>query len=85
MKNLAVTVVGLGAMAALGLGFAGTAAAAGGADDIVNGLTTQGYSVQINGTPTANLSQCTVSNVTKDAAGVSNLTAYVDIACPTGC
>ena len=84
MKNLAITVAGLGAMAALGLGFAGTAAAAG-ADDVVNGLTTEGYSVQINGTPTANLSQCTVNNVKKDGPGGPNLTAYVDIACPTGC
>lgn len=85
MKKLALTVAGLGAMVALGLGFAGAAAAAGGADDVVNGLTTQGYSVQINGTPTANLSQCTVNNVNKDAPGGFNLTAYVDISCPTGC
>lgn len=85
MRNLAITVAGLGAMAALGLGFAGTAAAAGGADDVVNGLTTQGYSVHINGTPTANLSQCTANNVTKDAPGGGNLSAYLDISCPTGC
>jgi hypothetical protein len=85
MKNVAITVLGAGALAALGLGLAGTAAAAGGADDVVNLLTTQGYSVQINGTPTANLSACTVDEVKKDAPGGANPTAYVNISCPTGC
>jgi hypothetical protein len=85
MQIFSGALIGAGALAAVSLGLAGPAAAAGGADDVVNGLKTDGYSVQLNGTPTTNLSACTVSNVNKDPAGGPNPTAYVDIACPTGC
>lgn len=72
------------AMLAMTIGLAAPAAAAG-ADDTVNDLHAQGFSVQLNGTPTANLDQCTITNVEKDSAGGSNPTAYVDFTCPTGC
>jgi hypothetical protein len=85
MQIFAGTLIVAGALAAIGLGLAGPAAAAGGADDVVNGLKSDGYSVQLNGTPTANLSACTVNSVNKDPAGGPSPTAYVDIACPTGC
>ena len=38
-----------------------------------------------NKTPTANLTQCAVTSVTKDSTTSSNPTAYLDIACPDGC
>lgn len=85
MKMFVTTVLSAGAMAAAALGLAGTAAAAGGADATVNGLTAEGYLVQLNGTPSANLSACTVTNVAKDGAGGPSPTALVDIACPQGC
>jgi hypothetical protein len=85
MQIFSGALVGAGALAAVSLGLAGPAAAAGGADDVVNGLKSDGYSVQLNGTPTANLSACTVNSVSKDPAGGSNPTAYVDFSCPTGC
>lgn len=85
MQIFAGTLVGAGALVAVSLALAGPATAAGGADDVVNGLKNDGYSVQLNGTPTANLSACAVSSVDKDSAGGSNPTAYVDISCPTGC
>ena len=81
----AITIVSAGAMTAAALGLAGTATAAGGADATVNGLKAEGYSVQLNGSPTANLSACTISNVKKDGAGGPSPTAYVDIVCPDGC
>jgi hypothetical protein len=67
-----------------------TAAPIGGrADDAVNTLQTQGYTVQINGSQSAPLSACTVTNVSGSsgsavAAGPA-ATAYVDVACPQGC
>ena len=76
----AITIISAGALSAAAIGLSGPAAAAGGADATVNGLTAEGYNVQINGAQSANLSACTVSNVKKDSA-----TAYVDIACPDGC
>ena len=44
MRIFAGTLVGAGALAAVSLGLAGPAAAAGGADDVVNGLKDDGYS-----------------------------------------
>jgi hypothetical protein len=85
MKMFPIAVIGAGALAAVSLGLAGPASAAGGADDVINGLKADGYSVQVNGAPSANLSACTVSSVKKDSAGEPTATAYVDIACPTGC
>jgi hypothetical protein len=67
-----------------------TAAPIGGrADDAVNILQTQGYTVQINGSQSAALSACTVTNVSRlsgsESAGGPAATAYLDVACPQGC
>ena len=85
MKILIVTVFSAGAMAAAALSLAGTAAAAGGADATVNGLQAEGYSVQLNGSQSANLTACAVTNVKKDGGAGPSPTAYVDVACPDGC
>jgi hypothetical protein len=85
MWKFALTVLGAGAMAAAAVGLAGTAAAAGGADVTVNSLKTEGYSLQINGPQSANLTACTVTNVTKDGSPGPSPVAYVDVACPDGC
>lgn len=92
MKEIAITVAGVGVLAAAAVSLAATATAApvgGRADDAINTLQSQGYSVQINGAATAPMSACTVTNVsglsgTESAAGHAT-TAYVDIACPQGC
>ncbi len=85
MKKFTITAAGAGFLAAVAVGLAGNATAAGGADATVNGLQSEGYSVLFNKTPTANLTQCAVTGVTKDSATGANPTAYVDIACPEGC
>jgi hypothetical protein len=85
MKSFVFTIAAAGAIAGAALGFAGTASAAGGADATINGLSSEGYLVQLNGAQTAPLTACTVTNVEKDASGGSSLTAYVDVACPDGC
>jgi ABC-type phosphate transport system substrate-binding protein len=90
MKRLMMMAACAGALTAAALGVAGTASAAGArADDIVNGLQAQGYSVQLNGAGSAPLSACTVSNVSGVSAAApaagANPTAVVDVACPTGC
>jgi len=70
-----------------------TAAPTGGtsAADTVKNLQSQGYSVQLNGTATGPLAQCTVTGVhglsNTDAAGnrvdpTQFTTVYVDISCP---
>jgi hypothetical protein len=59
-------------------------AAASTADTVVNGLRADGYIVQINQTPTAPLTACSVSNVSKLADGTAP-SAVVDIVCPDGC
>lgn len=86
MKKIALSIVFAGGVAGAALGLAGAASAAGGADATINGLTTEGYAVQLNGTPTAPLTACTVTDVHKDATtGGTSLTAYVDVTCPDGC
>jgi hypothetical protein len=85
MRMIVFAVIGAGAMTAAALGLAGTAAAAGGADAIINGLSAEGFSVQLNGSQTANLSACAVTDIKKDGAPGSNPTAYVDVSCPDGC
>lgn len=84
MKRVAICVVSAGVLAVTAVVSAGVAAAEAAADDTVNALKADGYVVQLNETPTANLSACTVTGVTKDTGG-ANPTAYVDISCPTGC
>ena len=85
MTRFAVTIAIAGGLVGAALGFAGTASAAGGADTTMNGLTTEGYLVRVDGTPTAPLTACTVINVRKDTAtDGTSLTAYVEVACPDG-
>ncbi|BDX31861.1 hypothetical protein TUM20985_24080 [Mycobacterium antarcticum] len=85
MKGFVFTMVATGALAGAALGFAGAASAAGGADATINGLHSEGYIVQLNGSQTAPLTACTVTNVQKDPLGGNSLTAQVDVACPDGC
>lgn len=65
MKKFAISIASASVLAVAALGLAGTATAAGGADVTVDGLKTEGYSVQLNKTPSANLSQCAVTNVNR--------------------
>ncbi|HEX3546101.1 MAG TPA: hypothetical protein VHU62_05945 [Mycobacterium sp.] len=83
MKKFIIGAAGFGVLAGAAIGLAGTAAAST-ADAIVNNLQAEGYIVQINQTPTAPLTACTVSSVNKLAGGAS-LSAFVDVACPDGC
>ncbi|GLP81372.1 hypothetical protein [Mycobacterium antarcticum] len=86
MKSFLFTIIAAGALTGTALGFAGAAAAAGGADATINGLRSEGYLVQLNGAQTAPLTACTVTNVEKeDPSGGSSLTAYVNVACLDGC
>lgn len=59
------------------------------ADDAVNTLKGQGYSVQLSATPSSPLSQCTVAGIKtlSDSGGAvdASSVAYVDVSCPTGC
>jgi hypothetical protein len=89
MKTFTITTATLGALATTAVVLASAAAAAptGGssAADVVKSLQAQGYSVQINGSVTASLSQCLVTGVhgdtgTKDPTQFS--TVYVDVSCP---
>jgi hypothetical protein len=78
-------------MAAVGLaGVAGAAPTGGGnAADTIRELRAEGYAVQINGSVTDPLSQCTTTGVhgVPDTAGSSVgpesfTTVYVDVSCP---
>ena len=79
------------AVASLGLSGAATAAPLGGssANDVVNQLSAQGYSVQINGDQNAPLSECTVTGVSGLSGTDSNgraikadgSTVYVGVSC----
>lgn len=58
-------------------------ASAASADGVINDLRTAGYLVQINQTPTAPLTSCTVGGVRTLEGGTPS--ALVDIVCPDGC
>lgn len=79
----------IGALATTALGLAGTTAAAptgSSAADTINSLQAQGYNIQLNGSATAALSQCTVTGVHGDVSRndpTQFTTVYVDISCPT--
>ena len=83
MKKFIIGAGGFGVLAGAAIGLAGTAAASS-ADSVVNGLRAEGYIVQINQTPTAPLTACTVGNVSKLAGSVTP-SAFVDVICPDGC
>jgi hypothetical protein len=92
MRILELTVAAAATfMAAVGLaGAAGAAPTGGGnAADTVRELRAEGYAVQINGSRTDPLSQCTTTGVhgVPDTAGSSAApesftTIYVDVSCP---
>ncbi|AMT73937.1 hypothetical protein [Mycobacteroides immunogenum] len=91
MKKFAFAAITASAFAAAAVGLAGTAAAStstggGNAGDTVANLQKQGYSVQLNGSVSAPLSQCTVTDVHGVSAGqssaMSSTTVYVDVSCP---
>jgi hypothetical protein len=71
MVKYAFSVLGAGLLALAAVGSAGTAAAGPTADDTVNGLKTEGYTVQLNQTPSANLSACTVSGIKRTPPGLT--------------
>ncbi len=79
--KFAISVTAAGVLAFGALGFAADAFAAptgvGSADDTVNSLKADGYTVQVNGAATSPLSECTVIGVHPGS------TVYVDIACPS--
>jgi hypothetical protein len=82
MKKLTVAGVGSAILASSAIALAGPAAAST-ADTVVNSLQAEGYTVQINGTPTAPLTACSVTAINKLESGAAS--ASVDIACPQGC
>ncbi|MDX1881614.1 hypothetical protein SBE55_27820 [Mycolicibacterium sp. 141076] len=59
------------------------AASAASAEGAVNDLRAAGYLVQLNQTPTAPLTACTVGGVRTLEGGTPS--ALVDIVCPDGC
>lgn len=91
ITKIITTAAIVGALAATALGLADAAAAApmGGssASDAVSSLQAQGYNVQLNGSVTAPLSDCTVTGVHGDSAGPVDPTrlntVYVDVSCPS--
>lgn len=72
----------MAALAAIVMFQAPTASAAS-ADGAVNDLRAAGYLVQLNQTPTAPLTACTVGGVRTLEGGTPS--ALVDIVCPDGC
>ncbi|MFL0292740.1 hypothetical protein ACJH6J_17000 [Mycobacterium sp. SMC-18] len=60
-----------------------SAASAASADGVINDLRAAGYLVQLNQTPTAPLTACTVGGVRTLEGGTPS--ALVDIVCPDGC
>jgi hypothetical protein len=87
LKVLSFIVAGATTLSAAAVGLAGIAAAAptggGNAADTVNELQTEGYNVQINGSVSVPLSECTTTGV----HGVPNTplaftTVEVDVSCP---
>jgi hypothetical protein len=92
MHNFAISSTIAGVLALGTLALAGTAAAAptGGSNaaDAVKALQDMGYSVQLNGSLTGSLPQCTVTGVhglsdTDTGATVGSGTVYVDVSCPS--
>jgi hypothetical protein len=91
MKQFTVTAATFGALAAAALGLAGAAAAApsgaASAADTVRSLQAEGYNVQLNGSVTGPLKECTVTGVHGDSAGPLDPTqfntVYVDVSCPS--
>ncbi|OAT69879.1 hypothetical protein AWB85_00240 [Mycobacteroides immunogenum] len=81
-----VALAALGAMAVASFSLSAQASAAGGggssASDTVDKLQAQGYTVQLNGIPTAPLSECVVTGIEGLRGATAFSTVYVDISCP---
>ncbi|HEX3283161.1 MAG TPA: hypothetical protein VHT50_00560 [Mycobacterium sp.] len=94
MNKIAIMTLTAGALAAVGLGLAGTAAAfpgSGSAEDVISGLKSDGFKVELNGSTNSQpLSRCTVQGLHPLLSTISNLsledkqntTVFVDISCP---
>jgi hypothetical protein len=90
MKRFAHTIVAAGALAGAVFGLAPVAGAAptnvGSAQNTVDRLTSEGYSVAINGSRTAPLWECNVLAVHPDDPGTTVATQFttiwVDVSCP---
>lgn len=82
-----VALAALAAMAVASFTSSAQAAAAGGggssASDTVGKLQAQGYTVQLNGIPTAPLSECVVTGIEGLRGATAFSTVYVDISCPS--
>ncbi|BEL41379.1 hypothetical protein Isolate57596_47440 [Mycobacteroides abscessus subsp. abscessus] len=82
-----VALAALAAMAVASFTSSAQAAAAGGggssASDTVDKLQAQGYTVQLNGIPTAPLSECVVTGIEGLRGATAFSTVYVDISCPS--
>jgi hypothetical protein len=92
MKNLVITPLAAVALGAAAVGLAGAAGAfpnAGTAEDIVNGLTAEGYNVQVNGLVQVPLRLCSATDVhprLDDAATLQekqHTQVFVDVSCPS--
>jgi hypothetical protein len=92
MRNLAITTLASAALAAAALGLAGTAAAfpnAGTAADVVDGLTAEGYNVQVNGLVQVPLKLCTATDVhprlneSDTLEEKQHTQVFVDVSCPS--
>jgi hypothetical protein len=90
MKKYAHVAAAVGALASAAFGLAPFAAAApsnsSSVQDTVDRLQALGYNVQLNGSKTAPLNQCTVLAVRPDDPGTTApkqfTTIWVDISCP---
>lgn len=92
MKNIVITSLTAGAIAAASLGLAATAAAfpnAGTAADVVSELKSEGYNVQVNGIVSVPLSTCRVTDVSPTLNDSDTLQdkqhtlVFVDVSCPS--
>ena len=94
MKTIAIMTLTAGALTAAALGLSSTATAftgSGTAEDTINGLKSDGFAVELNGsTNNQPLSRCSVQGLHPLLSTISNLsladkqntTVFVDISCP---
>jgi hypothetical protein len=92
MKNIVITPLAAVALGAAALGLAGTAVAfpnAGTAADVVDGLKSEGYNVQVNGLVQVPLKLCNVTDVHPSLNDSDTLQekqhtqVFVDVSCPS--
>jgi hypothetical protein len=95
MKTIAIATLTAGALTAAALGLAGTATAFpgnGSAEDTINGLKSDGFAIELNGSTNSQpLSRCSVQGTHPLLSTLANLplaekqntTVFVDISCPS--